>query len=83
MSVTSLKPANPAAPAARAVLEPPKDWGMSDEELASAPLAYRADLLANQVWLVSGGGSVAQGEQTQETIDNAALAAVSLAGCGP
>ena len=25
----------------------------------------------------------AQGEQTQETIDNAALAAVSLAGCGP
>jgi len=57
MSVTSLKPANPAAPAARAVLEPPKDWSMSDEELASAPLAYRADLLANQVWLVSGGGS--------------------------
>lgn len=57
MSVTSLKPADPAAPAARVALEPPKDWGMSDEELAAAPLAYRPDLLANQVWLVSGGGS--------------------------
>lgn len=63
MSVTRLKtgepaaPSTPAAPAARVQLEPPKDWGMSDEELASAPLAYRPDLLADQVWLVSGGGS--------------------------
>lgn len=35
----------------------PKPWGMSDEELATRPLAFRADLLAGQTFLVSGGGS--------------------------
>ncbi|NJO13185.1 MAG: SDR family oxidoreductase [Gammaproteobacteria bacterium] len=32
-------------------------WGMSDEELASQPHVFRDDLLAGQVFLVSGGGS--------------------------
>lgn len=32
-------------------------WGFSDETLATAPLAYRDDLLAGQTFLVSGGGS--------------------------
>jgi citronellol/citronellal dehydrogenase len=41
----------------RVPLDPPKSWGPSDEELAHAPLAYRADLLENQVFVVSGGGS--------------------------
>ena len=35
----------------------PKPWGMSDEELATRPLAFRADLLAGQTFLISGGGS--------------------------
>jgi len=30
---------------------------MSDEELATRPLAFRADLLAGQTFLISGGGS--------------------------
>ncbi len=37
--------------------DPPKQWGLTEAELASRPLAYRADLLAGQVCLVSGGGS--------------------------
>ena len=41
----------------RVVLEPPKDWGLSDEALAEAPLAYRKDLLEGQVFVISGGGS--------------------------
>jgi citronellol/citronellal dehydrogenase len=44
----------------RAVPEaPPADapWGLSDDELASRPLAFRDDLLAGRVFLVSGGGS--------------------------
>ena len=38
-------------------LDPPKQWGMTDEELATSPLAFRDDALAGQVCLVSGGGS--------------------------
>jgi NAD(P)-dependent dehydrogenase (short-subunit alcohol dehydrogenase family) len=41
----------------RAPLDPPKNWGPNDEELARAPLAFRDDLLRDQVCLVSGGGS--------------------------
>jgi dihydroxyacetone kinase len=32
-------------------------WGFTDEELAQRPHAYRDDLLAGKVCLVSGGGS--------------------------
>jgi len=35
----------------------PKPWGMSDEELATRPLAFRDELFAGQTFLVSGGGS--------------------------
>lgn len=42
---------------ARAPLEAPKQWGYTDEELATLPLALRADLFAGQTFLVSGGGS--------------------------
>ena len=38
-------------------LDPPKHWGLSDEEIATKPLCYRDDLLAGRVCLVSGGGS--------------------------
>jgi NAD(P)-dependent dehydrogenase (short-subunit alcohol dehydrogenase family) len=41
----------------RVPLDPPKNWGPSDEELAGAPLAFRDDLLRDQVCLVSGGGT--------------------------
>jgi citronellol/citronellal dehydrogenase len=41
----------------RLPLDPPKVWGMTDDELASAPLAFRDDALAGQVCVVSGGGS--------------------------
>ncbi len=41
----------------RVPLEPPKQWGMTDAELATAPLSFRDDALAGQVCLVSGGGS--------------------------
>lgn len=44
----------------RAVPEQPAveaPWGLSDDELASRPLAFRDDLLAGRVFLVSGGGS--------------------------
>jgi len=44
---------NPARPP----LEPPKQWGFTDEQLATHPLAFRHDLFAGQVFLVSGGGS--------------------------
>ena len=37
--------------------EPPTRWGFTDEELATRPHAYRDDLLAGKVCLVSGGGS--------------------------
>ncbi|HEX7373594.1 MAG TPA: SDR family oxidoreductase [Steroidobacteraceae bacterium] len=41
-------------------LEPtatPREWGLTDEELASYPTVFRADLLKGRVFLVSGGGS--------------------------
>jgi citronellol/citronellal dehydrogenase len=41
-------------------LEPttqPRDWGFSDEQLASLETVYRPDLLAGKVYVVSGGGS--------------------------
>jgi citronellol/citronellal dehydrogenase len=41
----------------RTPLDPPKQWGMSDAELAVCPLSFREDALADQVCLVSGGGS--------------------------
>jgi NAD(P)-dependent dehydrogenase (short-subunit alcohol dehydrogenase family) len=42
---------------ARTPLDPPKNWGPNDEQLATAPLAFRDDLLSGQVVVVSGGGS--------------------------
>ncbi len=41
----------------RLPVDPPKQWGMSDDELAQAPLCFRDDLLKGQVCVVSGGGS--------------------------
>jgi NAD(P)-dependent dehydrogenase (short-subunit alcohol dehydrogenase family) len=41
----------------RVPLDSPKQWGMTDAELAVAPLSFRDDALAGQVCLVSGGGS--------------------------
>jgi NAD(P)-dependent dehydrogenase (short-subunit alcohol dehydrogenase family) len=41
----------------RLPLDPPKPWGLTDDELAVWPLAFRDDALAGQVCLVSGGGS--------------------------
>ncbi len=41
----------------RLPLELPKQWGMTDHELATLPLSFRDDALAGQVCLVSGGGS--------------------------
>jgi len=35
----------------------PRQWGFSDAELAARPHAYRHDLLAGKVCVVSGGGS--------------------------
>ncbi|HEY5263570.1 MAG TPA: SDR family NAD(P)-dependent oxidoreductase, partial [Steroidobacteraceae bacterium] len=37
--------------------DPPKQWGLTDDELATAPLAFREDALAGKVCVVSGGGS--------------------------
>lgn len=34
-----------------------RQWGLSDEQLATQPLAYRDDLLTGQTFIVSGGGS--------------------------
>ena len=36
--------------------DPHIHWGMTDEQLATEPLVYRADLFRGQVVLVSGGG---------------------------
>jgi citronellol/citronellal dehydrogenase len=41
----------------RLPLDPPKQWGMTDSELAVWPLSFRDDALAGQVCVVSGGGS--------------------------
>lgn len=35
----------------------PRQWGLTDEQLAALPSVYRPDLLAGKVFLVSGGGS--------------------------
>jgi NAD(P)-dependent dehydrogenase (short-subunit alcohol dehydrogenase family) len=35
----------------------PKQWGLTDEELATRPTVFRPDLLAGKVFVVSGGGS--------------------------
>ena len=35
----------------------PRQWGFTDEQLATRPTVFRNDLLAGQVFLVSGGGS--------------------------
>jgi NAD(P)-dependent dehydrogenase (short-subunit alcohol dehydrogenase family) len=43
--------------AARLSLEPPKQWGFTDEELATHSLPFRPDLFKDQVFLISGGGS--------------------------
>lgn len=48
---------NAKSEAPRRPLDPPKHWGLDDDELASHPLAFRADLFAGQVFLISGGGS--------------------------
>jgi citronellol/citronellal dehydrogenase len=41
----------------RLPLDPPKQWGMTDAELAAWPLTFRDDALTGQVCVVSGGGS--------------------------
>jgi len=41
----------------RLPVDPPKQWGLSDDELAACPLAFRDDALAGKVCVVSGGGS--------------------------
>lgn len=41
----------------RAALDPPRQWGLSDEELAKEPIAFRDGLLKDAVYVVSGGGS--------------------------
>ena len=41
----------------RPVLDPPRQWGFSDDELASEPIVFRDDLLKDAVYVVSGGGS--------------------------
>lgn len=35
----------------------PRQWGYTDEELATRPTVFRHDLLAGKVYVVSGGGS--------------------------
>lgn len=37
--------------------EEEKQWGMTDEQLATCPIVFRDDLLKGQVALISGGGS--------------------------
>jgi NAD(P)-dependent dehydrogenase (short-subunit alcohol dehydrogenase family) len=34
-----------------------RQWGLTDDEIATRPLVFRDDLLAGQVMLISGGGS--------------------------
>ena len=41
----------------RIPLDPPKQWGLTDDELAAWPLSFRDDALAGKVCVVSGGGS--------------------------
>jgi citronellol/citronellal dehydrogenase len=42
---------------ARQPPDPPKEWGLTDEQLATMQMVFRDDLLAGQVCIVSGGGS--------------------------
>ena len=37
--------------------EVPRNWGLTDEQLATHPHAFRDDLLAGKTCLISGGGS--------------------------
>jgi NAD(P)-dependent dehydrogenase (short-subunit alcohol dehydrogenase family) len=48
---------NSSDKAGRVQLEPPKQWGLTDEQLATQPLAFRSDLFAGKAFLISGGGS--------------------------
>jgi NAD(P)-dependent dehydrogenase (short-subunit alcohol dehydrogenase family) len=41
----------------RIPLDPPKQWGLTDDELAAWPLSFRDDAFAGKVCVVSGGGS--------------------------
>jgi citronellol/citronellal dehydrogenase len=41
----------------RVPLDPPKQWGLTDDELAAWPLSFKDDALAGEVCVVSGGGS--------------------------
>ena len=41
----------------RLPLGAPKQWGMTDQELATLPLSFRDDALAGRVCVISGGGS--------------------------
>jgi NAD(P)-dependent dehydrogenase (short-subunit alcohol dehydrogenase family) len=41
----------------RLPLDPPKQWGLTDDELAAWPLSFKDDALAGEVCVVSGGGS--------------------------
>jgi citronellol/citronellal dehydrogenase len=41
----------------RLPLDPPKQWGLTDDELAAWPLSFKDDALAGKVCVVSGGGS--------------------------
>jgi citronellol/citronellal dehydrogenase len=43
--------------AAARTIEEPRQWGFSDDELAAAPIVFKDDLLKEQVFVVSGGGS--------------------------
>jgi citronellol/citronellal dehydrogenase len=43
--------------ALRQQLDPPKQWGFTEEQLARQPLVFRDELLKDQVVLLSGGGS--------------------------
>lgn len=47
----------PQVPLKKLATSEPRHWGFTDEELATQPHAFRDDLLAGQVCLVSGGGS--------------------------
>src|SRR5262245_33318553 len=48
---------NDTSQGARPPLAPTKDWGPTDEQLATTPLSFRPNLLDGLVCVVSGGGS--------------------------
>ena len=41
----------------RPALDPPRQWGFSDEDLAREPICFRDGLLKDSVYVLSGGGS--------------------------